>query len=111
MEIKEEKLGEVKIVALHGSLDAATSGGAEKRLQSILAQGEQRLVVDMTGLTYISSMGLRVLIIVAKDLQQSGGRLALAGLSPHIHEVFRIAGFTRIFSIFPTPGEAAAAIQ
>ncbi len=108
MDIKEEKRGEVKIVSLRGRLDANATPGVEQRLLSLIDQGERRLVLDFSELSYISSMGLRVLVLLAKGLQKTKGRLALAALSNHVYEIFKIAGFTSIFSIYRTCDEAVA---
>ncbi len=111
MEIREEARGEVKVVGLGGRLDAASSPIVEDRLMALLAEGQTRLVLDFSDLTYISSVGLRVLVLLARGLEKSRGRLALAGLSQHIHEIFRISGFTTIFSIYPTCDEAVKYVQ
>lgn len=108
MEIKEEKRGDIKIIGLSGRLDAQTSPGVEERLINILNQGERRLVIDFSNLTYISSVGLRVLVSLAKNVQKTKGKLVLAALNNHIQEIFTIAGFTSIFSIYPTCDEAVA---
>jgi len=108
MEIKEENRGEVKIIGLRGRLDATTSPGVEKRLLELVAQGEVRIAFDLSGLSYISSMGLRVLMVVAKQVQTAGGKLALATLSDSVREIFNLAGFTQLFSVFQTVDEAAA---
>ncbi len=106
MEIREDKRGDVKIIGLCGKLDANSSPGVEKRLLAILDQGEVRIVFDFSELNYISSLGLRVLFVVAKRVQEEKGRLALASLSSHIYEIFKIVGFTNVFSIYPTSDEA-----
>jgi anti-sigma B factor antagonist len=111
MEIREDKKGDVKIISLRGRLDAITSPSVEEKLISLLNQGERRLVLDFSDLIYISSVGLRVLVLVAKNLQKTKGRLALAALNKHVHEIFRIAGFTTIFSVYPTCDEAVLQIQ
>ena len=111
MEIKEEKRGDVKIVGLRGRLDTETSPSVTKRLMNLIDQGERRLVFDFSGLTYISSCGLRVLIEVARNLLKTDGKLALAALSDHVLEIIKIAGFTSIFSIYPTCDEAVAHLQ
>ena len=108
MEIKEESRGNVKIVGLRGRLDANSSRNVEKQLQALIDQREKRLVLDLSELTYISSLGLRVFIVVAKEMQKVNGKLALAKLNEHIYEIFKIAGFTRIFTIYPTCEEAVA---
>jgi len=111
MDIVEDKRGDVKIVSLRGRIDMETSPIVEKRLMSILEQGERQLVIDFSDLIYISSLGLRVLVLAAKYMQKSKGELALAGLSSHIYEIFRIAAFTSIFPIYSTCDEAVAQMQ
>ncbi len=74
----------------------------------LLNQGERRLVLDFSDLVYISSIGLRVLVLVAKNLEKTKGKLALAAPNQHIYEIFKIAGFTSIFPIYPTCDEAVA---
>ena len=106
MEIKAEKRGDVRVIGLRGRLDANTSPVLEKRILVFLDQGENRLVFDFSELIYISSLGLRVLIVVAKNLQKVNGRLGLAALNENIYEIFKIAGFTSVFSIYPTLEEA-----
>lgn len=111
MEIREEKRGDIKIIGLNGRLDASTSPGVEERLMSLLNQGENRLLIDFSNLTYISSVGLRVLVSLAKNVQKTNGKLALAALNKHIQEIFTIAGFTSIFSIYPSCDEAEPFLQ
>ena len=106
MEITEEKRGNVNIVGLHGRLDGTTSPGVEERLLALTAQGEVRIAFDLSGLSYISSAGLRVLMLVAKQVRSGGGRLALAALTDNVHEIFKIAGFTQLFSVYQTLDEA-----
>jgi anti-anti-sigma factor len=108
MEIKEETRGKVKVIGLRGRLDASSYPAVEKQLQSLMDRGEERLVLDLSELTYISSLGLRAFIVVAKNIQRVNGRLALAGLNDHIYEIFKIARFTSIFSILPSCEEAVA---
>jgi|SRR5215469_12592731 len=108
MEITEEKRGNVTVVGLRGRLDANSSPLAEKRLQGFLDQGEARIVLDLSELTYISSLGLRIFIAIAKNIHKVNGKLALSGLNDHIYEIFKIARFTTIFSIYPSCDEAVA---
>jgi anti-anti-sigma factor len=110
MQIVEEKLGVVLAVALRGRLDAATSKAVEERLLGLIEAGEIRLVVDLAQLDYISSVGLRVLMLAAKRLRAAQGAIAVCALQPPVAQVFEIAGFTSIFRIFPSRGAAVEAI-
>ncbi len=106
MEITEEMRGEVKIIGLCGRLDAATSPGVEKRLLALVSEGNIRLALDLSGMNYISSLGLRVLITVAKQVHSGGGKLAFAGLGSSVYEIFKLAGLTELFSVYQTLDEA-----
>jgi anti-anti-sigma factor len=111
MQIVEEKLGMVLAVALRGRLDAATSKTVEERLLGLIDSGEIRLVMDLAQLDYISSIGLRVLMLAAKRLRAAGGVIAVCALQPTVAQVFEIAGFTAIFKIFPNRAAAVAAVS
>ncbi len=80
-------------------LDGITMAEAERGLLDLLADGETNLVIDMTRLEYISSAGLRVLLLAMKKIRAAGGRLALYGLGGMAEEVFQMSGFTSIFII------------
>lgn len=107
MEFAQEEAGDVVIVKLAGRLDSSAAQPAEESFARVLASGTPRLAIDMSKLEYISSAGLRVLLVVAKKVQQANGKVVLFGLVPNVREVFSISGFDRIFSIQP---EAAAAV-
>ena len=71
---------------------------------SIRASGS--FAVDAAGLTYISSSGLRLLLQVAKQLEERSGRVVLCALQESVRRVLEIAGFTSLFGIFSSPEEA-----
>lgn len=106
MEIAERKVGEVCVVRLNGRLDSGTSDSLAQRLHQLIDGGERRLVIDAEKLDYISSTGLRVLLVAAKRLKVVDGRIVLSSLKPHILEVFEIAGFKSIFPIYSNADEA-----
>ena len=111
MEIAHEKQGEVTIVTLAGRLDAGATKTAEDGFNAALGSGAPHLAIDMSKLDYISSAGLRVLLMLAKKVQQAQGRVALCGLAPNVREVFSVSGFDTIFSIQPDPAAAVAAVR
>jgi anti-anti-sigma factor len=111
MEFAQEQAGDVVIVRLAGRLDSGAARSAEDGFNAALAGGTPRLAVDMTKLDYISSAGLRVLLVVAKKVQQAKGKVALFGLSPNVREVFSVSGFDTIFAIQPDSAAALAAVR
>lgn len=111
MEFAQEQAGDVVIIKLSGRLDSSTAPPAEESFARVLASGPLHLAIDMSGLEYISSAGLRVLLVVAKKLQQAKGKVVLFGLVQNVREVFQISGFDRIFAIQPDMAAAVAAVQ
>lgn len=97
MEILEERSGGVLVVAPQGRLDTTTSPDLEKRLLDHVDGGLRHLVLDLGGIEYISSAGLRVLLLVAKKLRTGGGDVVLCALGPSVRQVFELAGFLSIF--------------
>ena len=98
---RTDSLG-VAVIALKGRLDSANAGELEKGLGDLFTQPGQKAVVDMEKLDYISSAGLRVVLMLAKRARQTGGRLTLSCLSPSVKEVFEISGFLKIIEVAPT---------
>ena len=111
MEFAQELSGDVVIVKLSGRLDSSTAQAAEENFAEVLASGVLHLAIDMSNLEYISSAGLRVLLVVARKVQQANGRVVLFGVVRNVREVFSISGFDRIFAIQPDLAAAVAAVR
>jgi len=110
MDIEESKVGGVFVLELAGRLDSASARGFEERVMEAVGKGETALLIDLGNLSYISSAGLRVLLVGAKRLQQTGGKIALCSMSASIREVFQISGFLSIFAVHEDRAAALAAM-
>ena len=108
IEIRRNDRDSAAVIELHGRLDITSSPELEAAANEILANGQCALVIDCAGLKYISSSGLRVLLIAARQFSAVGGRLVLCGVSGHIRKVFDISGFSSIFTIKESQDEAVA---
>ena len=106
MEVNEKKTGNYLVISLSGRLDSSNYGELEKKLFGFIEAGEVQIVVDCTGLVYISSSGLRVLLMALKKLTSVGGKFYLCSLQDNIREIFDIAGFSSIFRLFDTVDQA-----
>lgn len=82
-----------------GRLDTTTAAAAEKALLALLVDGVDSINMDLSELDYVSSAGLRVLLVVAKAAKAKGGKLILLAPKPAILEVIKISGFDRIIHI------------
>lgn len=87
--------------ALNGRLDGTTSTTTEKDLLALLSGDINTIDIDISNLDYVSSAGLRVLLVAAKAAKAKGGKIVLHGPKPTILEVFKISGFDRIIAIAP----------
>ena len=109
MNISESIQDKVAILRVQGKLDSMSSPDLDKRLTALIEGGTCRIVVDLSGIDYVSSAGLRVFLSAAKRLKQAHGKLALANPSAQVQQIFDIAGFASILSISKTLNEAISA--
>ncbi len=108
MEIIEVKEGAFLVLAVSGRMDTLTAPQFEARCQTCLEAGSTRLVVDLGGLEYISSAGLRSILAAAKKLKAAGGDLAFCSLSGIVAEVFAVSGFNKLLPVFADRAQALA---
>ncbi|HVF35117.1 MAG TPA: anti-sigma factor antagonist [Candidatus Saccharimonadia bacterium] len=99
MEIAQEKRGAVFVLGPVGRLDTDSAADLELALQDLLATNATHFVVDLAQINYVSSAGLRVLLMLAKSVDKKGS-LRVAGLNPQVQQVFDIAGFTKLFAMY-----------
>jgi stage II sporulation protein AA (anti-sigma F factor antagonist) len=111
MEFAHENAGDVVVAKLAGRLDSSSASTAEEQLTRLIPNSAPRLVIDLSKLEYISSAGLRVLLLVARKVQQAQGKLALFGLAPGVRDVFSISGFDTIFTVLDDSAAAIAAVR
>ena len=103
MELAHRTQSTVNIVAPDSRIDQSSADGFQAALVPHLAACTKEgapLVLDFSGVEYISSVGLRVLMLAARQTTAQGGRIAIAGLQPVVKEVFEISRFNLVFKIF-----------
>src|SRR5882762_6725619 len=99
----------VNVVPLEGEIDLHISPRVESSLASIIAERPEHIVVDLSGVTFIDSSGLAVLINAMQDVKQYGGKLTLAGINSNIRSIFELARLDQFFLIDPRDDELLAA--
>ena len=82
-----------------GRLDSANARAFESIVMDHIGNDERKLIFDFGRLSFISSSGMRVLLIAAKRLSANEGTIALCNMQDHIEEVFRVSGFDQIIPI------------
>ena len=109
MDIEQVEIEGVGVVAPVGRIDSNTAGEAEAAIMPLFGQAKA-IVIDFAKLTYISSAGLRVLLIAAKASKARSVPLALCGLSKPVHDVLQMGNFTKLFAIYEDRTRAVLAL-
>jgi anti-sigma B factor antagonist len=114
MELASRRFADTVVLFPEGRIDHATAEQFKAALAPHLATcaaSRDRVVIDMTGVEYISSVGLRVVMLASKQAKAQGCTLAVCGLQPVVREIFAISRFDLVLQVFPTLHETLAALS
>lgn len=101
----------IQVIRLEGRLDPTVAREVETKLKAYLADVEvPKLVLNLEGVGYMGSAGVRVLLSTAKEVRKRGGGMALCSLSVGVEEVLKFAGLDDVFTIFAEEPEAVASL-
>jgi len=109
MDLQTRTEGNATVVAVSGRLDAVTAPEFEKNIREVIDNGNIYIVVDFEQLDYISSAGLRGLLLMAKLLNAKAGHACLANVTGNVKSVFDMCGFCSVFKMENSVAEALAA--
>ena len=101
----------ILMIVLPKKLDTDSAPVLEVDLKSMMQTSFQNMLFDCSGMDYISSAGIRVLLSTSKTLIKSGKKVAFCCLKPNISQVFEIGGFTKIFPIFNSQDSALKGLK
>ncbi len=99
MQIETEENGADTVLKVSGRLDTLNAKPFEGKLLEAVKASNGMLIVDLTGVDYVSSSGLRALLVAGKAMAPHKRKLRLKSLQPQIQEVFDISGFSALFEI------------
>lgn len=111
MDIATRMFAEVAVVRPDGRIDHASAAPFEAALAPLIAEAASRrgaVVLDFSGVAYISSVGLRVLMVAAKQMREQQAPLLIAGLQTLVAEIFTISRFDRVLTVVPALDDALA---
>jgi len=114
MELQPKQEGSTVVLSPAGRIDHTHADAFKQALDPHLADCRRDgapLVIDFSDISYISSIGLRALMVAIKQVKAQGGRMVLAALQPLVLEVFTISRFDMLFEIFPDRAAAVAAVS
>lgn len=111
MQITTTNEAGASVIRVEGSMDAISVAEFDAEWKKVIEEGGTRVVVEMSGLEYISSAGLRGILMLAKTTKMKGVALAFAGMRDMVSDMFKLSGFLTILSVHPDVPSALAALK
>ncbi|MBN1998269.1 STAS domain-containing protein [candidate division KSB1 bacterium] len=106
MKITRENKKDITILELDGRLDADTSVLLDEELANLLENGTSKIIIDLKGVNYVSSAGLRIFFSYLKKTEELNGKICYSSLNDWVENLFDTVGFLSVFNIFKTKDEA-----
>lgn len=111
VDVTTERQDDVLSADVGGRIDGSSAAQFEEAIRTAIVDSDRAVIMDFEKLVYISSAGLRAILLTAKSLQSRDAKLVLCSLSEQIREVFEISGFDKVLAIHPTRAAALAALK
>jgi len=105
VQFSSRQFADIAVAAPAGRIDHASAGALEQSLVPLLVEAGSRkagVILDFSNVGYISSVGLRVLMVAAKQMRGYGARIVVAAPQPVVAEIFAISRFDRVLDIIPS---------
>ncbi len=111
MDIQKQRVGDVDVVTAEGRLDGIYSSAFANQVGELITGENPKVLIDFSSIDYVTSAGLRAVLLLMKKAKASGGAFALCGLNDQVREVLDISGLADMFSIHPGRTEGLAALN
>ena len=111
MDLQAKYQDNVLVLAVEGRIDGTNAGELESATNSAIKEDDKAVVLNLQELTYISSAGLRSILITAKNLSARQAKFALSNIPANIMEIIKIAGFDKIISVYEDLNSAISAVK
>jgi anti-anti-sigma factor len=111
MNVESRREGTSLVLKADGRVDGTNASEFQDAMKAEINEADRAVVLDLEDLTYISSAGLRVVLLIAKDLQRQGAKMAACSLSDPVREVFVISGFDKIIPIHDSQDSAIGSLS
>jgi len=111
MTFSEEKVDGVIVLGISGKINTEASEDLLSKMTDLIDSGARHLILDLSGVDYINSSGLRVLLTVAKRMTDLSGKIALAHVTELIYQVLHVSGCTSHIAVYPSREEALKGLK
>lgn len=109
--VELETINDVLVFICSGRVDSNTAQSLQATVIGRIQEGADHVVMDLADTKYISSAGLRVILMAGKQIKAAGGTFVLCGMQPSVRDVFEVTGFLRLFTVTETRDEAVSAAR
>jgi anti-sigma B factor antagonist len=106
MDVRVSNLEQVTLVQVNGRVDGTNAGQLGSALAGQIDSGKTRIVLDLSSVEYMSSAGLREIVMAYKRVQRSAGDVRIVQPSQRVMELLEVSGLDTVFRIFPSQSEA-----
>ena len=110
MQIDDEPVGDVCVVTAQGRLDGTTSPIFSQRFEKLITGDRPKLLIELSGIDFVTSAGLRAVLGVVKKVKAANGLLAVCGVRPPVREILDITGITPMMQIYPVRSDGLIAL-
>jgi anti-anti-sigma factor len=111
MDIQKEQVGDVHVVTPEGRLDGIYSSAFANQVGELITGSNPKILIDFTNIDFVTSAGIRAVLLLMKKAKASGGAFALCGVNDQVREVLDISGLADMFSVHPGRTEGIAAFS
>jgi len=111
MDIENERVGDVWVVMAHGRLDGIYSSAFANHVGALIVGPNPKILIDFTDIDFVTSAGLRAVLLLMRKAKASGGAFALCGVNPQVREILDVSGMTDMFAVHPGRAEGIAALS
>ena len=99
MNVEAQRQGNCLVLVTDGRVDGTTASEFQTAVTDAITEADQAVILDLESLSYISSAGLRAILLIARDLQREGKAFCACTLTVSVREVFEISGFDKIIPV------------
>jgi len=111
MEIHKEQVGNISVVMASGRLDGIYSSAFANQVGELVTEANPKILIDFADIDFVTSAGLRALLLLVKKAKASGSVFALCGVNEQVREVLDVSGFPAMFNIYADRAEGIAALN
>ncbi|TAM79818.1 MAG: anti-sigma factor antagonist [Acidobacteria bacterium] len=111
MTFNEENVEGIIVLAIGGKINTEASESFSKKMTSLIENGARQMLLDLSGVDYINSSGLRALLAAAKKMADLGGKMALADVAELIYRVLEVSGCTSHIRVYHSREEALKSLK